>query len=79
MVVVTERKRLGIGGPLMLGFGGVFIILPVLGFFQLLFDGRLTWPNDEAYPGILAFIGAFVFLGFCMLGLGIEVINEDSR
>jgi hypothetical protein len=79
MVVVTESKRFGIGGPLMLGFGGVFIILPVLGFFQLLLDGRLTWPNDEAYPIILVFIGAFVFLGFCMLGLGIEVISEDSR
>ncbi|TFF95061.1 hypothetical protein EU546_03965 [Candidatus Thorarchaeota archaeon] len=72
--MVNMLNHPGLIGPCLVGIGGVVTILPILGFFQLLAEGRLTWPYGEMLTGVLVYVGAFVFLGFVLLGVGIEVI-----
>ncbi|MFX0108341.1 MAG: hypothetical protein ACFE7R_08660 [Candidatus Hodarchaeota archaeon] len=75
---MTQKKRLGFGGPFALGFGGAVVVFPILSFFLLLEERRLTWPNEGGSEFIL-YACVFVFLGMALIGLGLELIIEDSK
>ncbi len=74
-----NRRRIGLVGPFALAVGGSIIIFLILEYFRLLYDGRLTFPYEESGQGITLFIGMFSLLGLFLVGLGLEMIIQDSR
>jgi len=76
---MNQKIPLGLRGPLVLAAGGTFIVFPLLSYAQQLYDGRLSFPYEGAAMGMTLSVCLFVFLGFLIAGLGLEMILEDSR
>ena len=76
---MVQKKRLGLTGPFLLSLGGAFALFPILSFEKLLIEGRLSWPNDNAFIGMSAWTLIFVFLGLFLSGLGVEIILDNAK
>lgn len=76
---MSQKRRAGLSGPLALAFGGTFVVFPMLFFSVQLYDGRLSFPYQEAVTGVMLFVCLFVFLGLWIAGMGLQMILEDSK
>lgn len=75
---MTQKKRLGLSGPFAVAFGGSIALFPILTFAKLLYDGRLSWPYEATFQGMLFMTLMFVFFGLFLLALGIEIMLDDN-
>ena len=76
---MSTKKSLGLLGPFALAVGGTIMIFPLLFFFRELYAGRLTFPYQDAFNGVLTYTCLFCFLGLLLVGTGLQLIIRDSR
>jgi len=76
---MSTKKSMGLSGPFSLAVGGTAMFFALLLFFRELHAGRLTFPNQDSFNGVLAYTCLFVFLGLLLVGTGLQLIILDSR
>lgn len=76
---MNEKKSLRLRGPVALALGGAIIVFPFLGFVQLLYEGRLSFPYEGAATGMMLYVTVLTFFGLLIAGMGLQMIFEDSK
>ncbi|MGQ4912221.1 MAG: hypothetical protein ACP6KW_08650 [Candidatus Thorarchaeota archaeon] len=76
---MTQNRERKMIGPISFAVGGCFVTFPILSFFYLLYDGRLSHPYTGAFEGYMVFVLFLVFVGLLVAATGIQMILEDSR
>jgi hypothetical protein len=59
--------------------GGCFVAFPLLSFFYLLDEGRLSSAYAGAFSGIMLFVMFVLFAGLFVAAVGLQMILEDSH
>jgi len=54
-------------------------VFPFLGFAQLLYEGRLSFPYEGAATGMMLYVTIPTFFGLLVAGMGLQMILEDSE
>jgi len=76
---MNQKKGFGLRGPVVLALGGAITVFPFLGFAQLLYEGRLSFPYEGAAMGMMLYVTILTFIGLLLAGMGLQMILEDSK
>ena len=76
---MNSKNRSSIWGPLAIAAGGTFVVWPILVYTQMLYDGRLSFPYQDAAAGMMAMVCLFVFLGLLIASMGLQLILADYK